>query len=243
MISEIVEALNTAGIQASESSDADPSRADTAPYLVALVDPVVDSQLWPLNLPAEAPDTNGVYQLAGWSSVEVDGYRLGRVDTYVLSLRANAFDPLRQMTTSLIDRVASHQGNESWEITDAATDFEFDQRQYRAHFELQCATLANSHITIPAAFVHRVTSLAAPNSLATFEVSQTITEQLAVVVVASQSELNSQRQAVSAALLGLELGIDAASPLEYERGDPVASSGRYVYWREVYRYQRLIHSD
>ncbi|UBR49817.1 hypothetical protein KF947_21315 [Halomonas sp. FeN2] len=243
MISTIVSALGAAGIHASESSEADPSRADTAPFLVALVDPVVSGQLWPLNLPADAPETNGVYQLAGWSSVEVDGYRLGRVDTYVLSLRAKDFDPLRLMTTALIDRVADHAGNESWEITDAATDYEFDQRQYRAHFELQCATLASSHITTPASFVHRVTSLAAPNSLATFEVSQTVTEQVAIVLVASQSEIDTQRQVISTALLGLELGSEAVSPLEYERGDPVASSGRYVYWREVYRYQRLIHSD
>jgi hypothetical protein len=144
VIDSIITALSAAGITAAPSNEADPSRADTVPGLVALVDPVVSSALWPLNLPADAPGTNGVYNLAGQSGIEVDGYRLGRVDTYVLSLRSPEFDPLRTMSTQLIERVAAQSGSEGWEITDAATDYEYDQRQYRAHFELQATSLAMS---------------------------------------------------------------------------------------------------
>lgn len=241
MIDSILTALNGAGINAEPSSEADPSRADTVPGLVQLVDPVVSSALWPLNLPADAPATNGVYSLAGLEHVEVDGYRLGRVDTYVLSLRAPTFDPLRGMTTELIDRVAAQTGVEGWEITDAATDYEYDQKQYRAHFELQATSLAMSTPVLPAAFVHHIQAAAAPNELGTFQVRQTVTEQFAITLVAEQQDVSTQRKEIETALLGLE-SEDAVAPLEYGGGQRVAVSGRHVYWREVYAYQRYIRS-
>lgn len=242
MINSIITALDGAGITAAPSSEADPSRADTVPGLVQLVDPVVDSQLWPLNLPADAADTNGVYSLAGQSSIEVDGYRLGRVDTYVLSLRAKAFDPLRTMSTQLIERVACTEGLEAWEITDAATDYEYDQRQYRAHFELQATSLAMAAPALPAAFVHPGQATTTPNELGTMSVRQTVTEHIAVVLVAEQAEIDTHRRAISAALLGLENPADAVAPLEYAGGQRVAVSGSHVYWRELYRYDRMIRS-
>ncbi|SES12537.1 hypothetical protein SAMN04487958_107201 [Vreelandella subterranea] len=242
MIDDIITALSGAGITAAPSSEADPSRADTVPGLVELVDPVVDSALWPLNLPADAPATNGVYNLAGQSSIEVDGYRLGRKDTYVLSLRAPTFDPLRTMSTQLIERVADQSGIEGWEITDAATDYEFDQKQYRAHFELQVTSLAMASPALPAAFVHPVQANTTPNGLGTMKVRQTVTELIAVVLVAEQSEIDAQRRAISSALLGLESPADAFAPLEYAGGQRVAVSGSHVYWRELYGYDRLIRS-
>lgn len=241
MMDKVLAALSEAGINAAASSEADPSRADTVPGLVTLVDPVVSRALWPLNLPPSAPATNGVYSLAGLEHVEVDGYRLGRLDTYVLSLRAPTFDPLRTMTTQLIDRVADQSSVEGWEITDAATDYEYDQRQYRAHFELQATSIAMSSPSLPAAFVHPVQAMASPNDLGTCSVRQTVTEQLAVVLVAEQSDIGARRQDVSRALLGLETD-DAMAPLEYGGGQRVAVSGQHIYWREVYAYQRLIRS-
>ncbi|MBB3142825.1 phage tail terminator protein [Halomonas organivorans] len=239
MIDTILAALAAAGVTAWRSSDADPSRTDTVPGLVTLVDPVVGGNLWPVHLPNDAPDTTGVYSLAGQGDIEVDGYRLSRVDTYVLSLRSPEFDPLRTMSDDLIARVAAHTGLESWEITDAATDYEFDPRQYRAHFELQATSLATAAPALPAAFVHPVQADAEPNAIGTFEVRQTVHEHIAVTLVAEQSDLDAQRQAVVDALLGLETD-DAVSPLEYAGGQRVAVSGRLVFWRELYRYQRLL---
>ncbi|QKS24187.1 hypothetical protein [Vreelandella titanicae] len=242
MISDIITALGGAGITAAPSSEADPSRADTVPGLVALVDPVVGGNLWPLNLPASAPGTNGVYNLAGQSGIELDGYRLGRVDTYVLSLRSPDFDPLRTMSTQLIERVAGQSGIEGWEITDAATDYEYDQRQYRAHFELQATSLAMATPALPAAFIHPVHAATTPNELGTMNVRQTVTEHIAVVLVAEQSQVDTQRRAITAALLGLENPAEAVAPLEYAGGQRVAVSGSHVYWRELYSYDRLIRS-
>ena len=71
---------------------------------------------------------------------------------------------------------------------------------------------------------------------------QTVTEQLAVVLVADQDDLQALRVACTAALLGLEDPQHAVSPLEYAGGQRVAVSGRHVYWRELYSYQRLIRS-
>lgn len=243
MIDVILAALNTAGITAWPSSDADPSRADTVPGLVTLVDPVVTGALWPVQLPNDAPDTNGVYSLAGQGDIEVDGYRLGRVDTYVLSLRSPTFDPLRTMSQTLIDRLAGSAGLESWEITDAATDYEDEPRQYRAHFELQATAINAVTSTLPAAFVHSVEASAPPSDVAAWEVRQIVTEHIAVVLVVDQNGLEAQRQACTDALLGLEASTNTVSPLEYAGGQRVAVSGRHVYWRELYRYQRLIRSN
>ncbi|WP_027967318.1 hypothetical protein [Halomonas halocynthiae] len=241
MIDKILTALNASGITAVLSSDADPSRSDTVPELVNLVDPVVSGSLWPLNLPSDAPNTNGVYSLAGLAHIDVDGYRMGRVDTYVLSLRSPTFDPLRTMTDTLIERVSDHTGINSWDITDAATDYEYDQRQYRAHFEVQATSLSMAAPQLPAAFVHPAQAMAEPNALSTFDVRQTVIEQVAVVLVDEQPGIEIQRRAIQAALLGLETE-DAVAPLEYGGGQRVAVSGRHVYWREVYTYQRLIRS-
>jgi len=242
MIDAILAALDSAGIAAWSSSDADPSRTDTVPLLVQLVDSVVDSKLWPLNLPSDAPPENGVYSLAGRDDIEIDGYRLGRVDTYVLSLRAPRFDPLRVMSDSLIERVASHAGLDSWAITDAATDYEYEQRQYRAHFELQGTTLNTATPSLPAAFAHAVEATAPPSDVSTWQVRQTVTEHVALVLVADQEAMASHRAACIDALLGLEGDADVVAPLEYAGGQRVAVSGRHVYWRELYRYQRLIRS-
>lgn len=242
MIDSIITELSGAGITAAPSSEADPSRADTVPGLVALVDPVVSSALWPLNLPADAPSTNGVYNLAGQSGIEVDGYRLGRVDTYVLSLRSPEFDPLRTMSTQLIERVAAQSGSEVWEITDAATDYEYDQKQYRAHFELQATSLAMSAPALPAAFVHPVQATTTPNELGTMNVRQTVTEHIAVVLVAEQAEVDAQRKVIDGALLGLNSSPHGVAPLEYAGGQRIAVSGSHVYWRELYRYDRMIRS-
>lgn len=242
MIDQILAALAGAGISAHRSSDTDPSRADTVPGLVALVGPVVDDQLWPLNLPSDAPETNGVYHLAAMSEIEVDGYRLGRIDTYVLSLRSRQFDPLRSMTDDLVARVSEHSGQESWDITDAATDYEFEQRQYRAHFELEVVSLATGSPALPAAFVHSVQASAEPNRLATCAVRQTVTEQLAIVLAGDRASIEAQRYVAMGALLGLESD-GAVSPLEYAGGQRVAVSGRLIYWRELYSYQRMIRSN
>lgn len=241
MIDAILSALIGAGIDARRSSEADVARTDTVPALVSLVDPVVGGSLWPLRLPEDAPEKNGAYQLAGLSDVEVDGYRLGRIDTYVLSLRSPTFDPLRAMSDDLATRVAEQQGVTGWEITDAATDYEHEPRQYRAHFELQATTLATDSPSLPAAFVHAAGAAAEPNALATVDVRQTVTEQVAVVLVADQGNLDAQRLAASGVLLGLESS-DAMSPLEYAGGQRVAVSGRHIYWRELYSYQRMIRT-
>nr|WP_300312752.1 hypothetical protein [Halomonas sp.] len=241
MIDQVLSRLATIGMSARRSAEADVRQSDTVPSLVSLVDPVVNGHLWPVHLPNDAPEITGVYHLAGQDDIDIDGFRLGRVDTYVLSLRSPVFDPLRTMSDSLVARVEVHEGMESWEITDAATDYEFDPRQYRAHFELQATCIAASGSELPVAFVHIVKSEAEPNALATCRVRQTVHEEIAIVVVADQTAIERQRRAITDALLGLESS-DGVSPLEYAGGQRVMTSGRLVYWREQYRYQRLIFS-
>ena len=90
--------------------------------------------------------------------------------------------------------------------------------------------------------MHPAQADATPNALGTMNVRQTVTEHIAVVLVADQAEIDTQRRAITAALLGLENPTDAVAPLEYAGGQRVAVSGSHVYWRELYRYDRLIRS-
>ena len=73
-------------------------------------------------------------------------------------------------------------------------------------------------------------------------VRQTVTEHIAVVLVAEQAEVDAQRKAIDGALLGLNSSPHGVAPLEYAGGQRVAVSGSHVYWRELYRYDRMIRS-
>lgn len=245
MIDTIVSALNAVDINATSSSHADTSRVDSAPVVTQLADQATDSHTYPLHLPSDsnAPYPNAVYALASQQAIEVDGWKVGRVDTYVVSIRDNEFDPLREASDVFVNAVSTHSGSVGAEITDAATDYEFEQRQYRAHFELQITSIATEDNVLPAAFVHPVDVRAMENELATLSIRQTLFEHIAVVTVANQSEIDMLRkQVVINALLGLELP-DSYGPLEYVSGSQLTVVGSQVYWRDVWRYQRVIRSS
>lgn len=240
MIDVIVSQLIAAGINAEASNHADPSKADPVPTIRGLIDPVTSNQTYPLHLPKDAADNNAVYSLASRSMIDSDGWNVGRVDTYVVSLRSPSFDTLRTMSDGFETQIASAVSPYGFEITDAAADYEFDQRQCRAHFELQVTSLATENPTLPMAFVHHLTAQATANELATLNIRQTVTEQIVVILIADQDQIDTLRKVtVSQALLGLELP-DGLSPLEYVGGGSLAITGKNVFWRDVWSYQRVI---
>ena len=239
----VIAALNGAGIQAQASCHADPSQADAVPLVRSLGDAVTNGHTYPLRLPDDhpTPGEHGVYQLAARQHVEADGWTLARTDTWLMSLRAPTFDALRPMADQFVLEVANQTGVVAVEITDAASDYERDQRQCRAHFELQATAQATSTPALPGAFVHHVDATASENGLASCAIRQTVTENLAVVLIADRTDLQLVRGLATHALLGLEIP-GGMSPLEYLTGTQLAVVGRHVYWRELYRYQRLIRA-
>ncbi|WP_375058415.1 hypothetical protein [Zobellella sp. DQSA1] len=240
-ISAVLDALAGEAIDAQASSQADIGAVDMVPLVRTLGDQVTAGHTYPLRLPPDLEvDQHGVYQLAGRRNIEADGWTIARTDTWLVSLRAASFDALRPMADGFVDAVAAHTGPVGAEITDAATDYEFDQRQFRAHFELQTTALAGA-VAPAAAFVHELGASAQGNALATMAVRQTVTEQMAVVLVANALELEGLRLAAQFALLGLELD-GAVSPLEYGGGSQLGVFGHQVFWRETYQYQRVIRS-
>lgn len=238
MIDAVATALQAVGIDAAPSSQADPSLADTALSMTNLLSTLVSGNAYPLTLPERPALPNAVYQPQARSFVEADGYLLGRIDVYVASLRAATFAAIQQLTEQFDAAVADHTGQVSIDVMDAAADFEAEQQQYRAHFEVQVTTLATRTPSLPAAFIHHVESVAERPAVMN-AVDQDVTEYLAVVLVAEAGTLDAQRQAAAGALLGLEQP-DALAPLEYVSGQQVAVAGRHVYWRELYRWSRRI---
>ena len=239
MLEQIIERLNAAGIDAQLSSAADPSRADTALTVVGLLNPLVDSRAYPLLLPEKEPLPNAVYQPMARRHLEADGYLVGRVDVYVVTFRAPRVSELQSLADQLEQSVSQYEGVDSIEITDAAQEYESEQQQYQAHFELQVATLSTATPSLPAAFVHVVASEATPPRTTCRH--QTVTEQLAVVLVANKPNLDALRESAIGSLIGLEQP-GAIAPLEDVGGQQVAVSGRHVYWREILRWQRRIPS-
>lgn len=242
-IDTVIGALEGAGIQAQASCHADPAQADAVPLVRALGDAVTNSQTYPLRLPDDlpTPGKHGVYQLAARQHVEADGWTLARTDTWLMSLRAPTFDALRPMADQFVLEVANQTGVVGVEITDAATDYEREQRQCRAHFELQATAMATASPALPTAFIHNVDATASENGLATCATRQTVTENVAVVLIADRNELQQVRAQTTAALLGLEIP-GGMTPMEYVAGTQLTVVGRHVYWRELYRYQRLIRA-
>jgi hypothetical protein len=241
MIDQIITALTATSI-AARKAGADPVSGDDAvPIVRALIDTVTNNNTYPLKLPNDIdPAEFGIYQLAGWRTVEVEGQVIGRTETWLVSLRSNSFDTLRAMSDQFVAAIDGYSGTEGVEITDAATDYEFEQRQFRAHFELQITLMAGAQ-SARAAFVNADGSQAEANALATFDVRQTVKEQVSVVLVAAHGEIDTLRTIAQSALLGLSTS-SAVSPLTYVQGTPVAAQGKTTYWRDVYEYQRVIRT-
>lgn len=239
MLEEIIDRLRGESIDANLSSKADPSLADTAVTMAELLNTLVSDRAYPLTLPEKEPLPNAVYQPMARNFLDADGYLLGRVDIYMVTLRAARFADIQQLTQQLDQSVSAFAGVESIEITDAAQEYESEQQQYQAHFEIQIATLSTSTPSLPAAFVHTVSSEAEPPRTTCRH--QTVTEHVAVVLVANQQEIEALRSDAVSALIGLEQP-GAMTPLEDIGGQQVAVSGRHVYWREILRWQRRIPS-
>lgn len=241
MIDSIIQALAGVGVTAQASSQADIGAVDMVPLVRALGDQVTAGHTYPLRLPSDLEvDQHGVYQLASRRNIEADGWTIARTDTWLVSLRAASFDALRPMADGFVDAVAAHAGPVGAEITDAATDYEFDQRQFRAHFELQTTAIATDAAPT-AAFVHALGAMAQNNALASMAVRQTVTRQLAVVLAGNALQLGGMCTAAQGALLGLEAD-DAVSPLEYAGGAQIGVFGHQILWRETYQYQQIIRS-
>lgn len=236
----IVSLLTASGINAAESSNADPSTATTSETLYQLVQPLVAGGCHPLRLPDdETPAEFAVYQPVGLDFIESDGHRLGRVDRYVLSLRAPSYTRLEQVSRSLIDQVASQSGSVSMDINDMAADYEPEQNQCRIHVDISAGTLASA-IQWPACLVHRIGSRAAENDI-TGGYSQTVTEQAAVICVAPESSVHTLRDQVASALIG-QLPDDHSDEYQYVSGQLIGISGSVVFWREIYSWQRYLRS-
>jgi hypothetical protein len=237
----IQQLLTNAGINAAASSNADPSTAITATIIPDLTQALVSQHCYPLMLPDdEDPDEFAIYQPVSMRFIESDGYRLGRIDSYLLSLRAKKFSRAQQLSTDLIDAVANYRGTASLDITDAAADYEHDQKQYRAHLELDTATLAAS-IQWPAVLIHRIAATAKRDDLATGGSSQSVTEQVAVICIAPESQIHSLRDDVAGAIIGQSSG-EYSDTYEYAGGQLIAVAGSIAYWREVYTWRRYLRT-
>ncbi len=238
MISELVSALVAAGINAVEASQTDISTVDTADQVNDLFSPLVSGRVYPLHLPDGAELPSMVYQLVGQDHIEADGVKLARVDRYLLSTRTATFSALEPLTHQIAAVVAS--AGTQVEITDAAADYEPEQKQYRSHIELEWTSLATASQVLPAVLLYPIAAEAGDN-IYDNAVGQRVTELFGLVLVCDQSALEATRTAVQQALLGLQVN-PQAEPALYHGGNRLAQTGHLIYWRERYAITRYIRS-
>jgi len=235
-MNDIVIALQNSGINAVLVDPVAAIQSDTAVWVTNLLSPMVANRVYPLKLPDEPVLPSVVYQPVGRSWIEVDGHRIGTTDRYLLSVRGQTFTGLSSLSNDLPSVIAGFEGQA--EITDAAADYEPDQRQYRAHFEVEFTSLATVSQELPAAFVYSVNAEAGENQ-ADNRVSQAVTEGIGVVLVCPSSLLLPTRLTVEQTLIGLQLSAES-DVVEYAGGNLLDQSGSVTYWRELFSYRRFI---
>lgn len=238
MIAALITALTAAGINAVEANETDISTVDTAEQIDDLFGLLVGNRVYPLHLPDGAELPSMVYQLVGQDYVEADGVKLARVDRYLLSTRAGTFGTLEPLTHQIASTVAG--AGAQIEITDAAADYEPDQKQYRSHIELEWTSLATASQALPAVMIYPLGAEAGDNQFDN-TVGQRVTELYGVVLICEQSALDATRTTVTSALLGLEPD-SQAEPVLYHGGSRLAQTGHLIYWRERYAITRYIRS-
>ncbi len=236
MIDNIITTLSGQSINAVKTSDADISTVDTAIGLKDIFGPLVGSKVYPLVLPADVVLPAMIYQQVNRRHIEVDGEKLGRIDTYVLSVRASTFKDLQGLCAQIVDTVAGLAGQ--YEITDFAVDYEPDEKQYRGHLELEVTTLATVSQSIPAALVYEFASQAQESQYDNV-VRQAVTDVFSVVLVCDQDQLETVRNQASTALVGLQPN-PQSHPIQYLSGKRLAQTGQLVYWREQFSFIRYI---
>jgi hypothetical protein len=238
MIDSLVSTLITAGINAIEASETDISTVDTADLVNDLFGSLVDGRVYPLHLPDGAALPSMVYQLVGQDYIEADGVKLGRVDRYVLSTRTTSFATLEPLTHQIATAVAD--AGAQVEITDAAADYEPEQKQYRSHIELEWTSLATASQALPAVMVYSIGAEAGDNMYDN-AVGQRVTELFGLAIICDEADLEATRDAVQSAMLGLQV-TPQAEPALYHGGNRLAQTGQLIYWREHYAITRYIRA-
>ncbi|WP_271270221.1 hypothetical protein [Aliamphritea hakodatensis] len=238
MMNEIITALVGVGFNAAQTNETDISDVDTAHTFSDMFSGLVDDRVYPVRLPETVTLPAVNFQPVFRNHIEVDGEKVGRIDGYVLTIRAKNFPDLQRLSLRIASEVTGR--SEQLEITDASTDFEADQHQFRADMEIEITTLATASQTLPASLVYSTSARAETSSLST-AIRQRVTEVFSVVLIGRADQLKAIRDKCKSALLGLELH-ERGEPVEYIGGNRLAQKGPLIYWREQYSYKRYISS-
>lgn len=234
----ILELLQASGLPVFDADGTPPRFADTAKTITGYLQGVVGQSVYPLYISDDPePAETAVYQPVRMEFLESDQHQIGRVDSYVISIRARTFTRLKQLSTAAVDAAVDQQG---LEVRDAAADYEPDQKQCRAHLQLDALTLPDAVGAPPALFVYEQGAQATGNELDN-AVHQWVTEQVAIVCVAPQSAMRGLRDQIASTLLGQQAG-PYDEPYLYAGGQPLEQIGGLAFWREVYTWRRYLRA-
>jgi hypothetical protein len=209
---------------------------DTAPLLVTDLSSAVGGRLYPLHQGERPSYPNAVYELVASQRLEQIGYGIVHIETYLLHVRTDSYATLISTVEALSTAIAG--SSYAIEISDMAAYYDAEQQHYRATLELTFALVNAATQSLPVAVLYPVDSEAG-ESLYDNCVRQRERRSFGVVLLTLGADLPTLRDAVQAALLGYQIGVDYDA-VELVAGAPLPGAGRFGAWRDIYRDARII---
>lgn len=243
MIDAIVTQLATCPTlnQVARTDSLDVNSADSAATLKSIIGGVL-SRVYPLKFPEGPTLPAAVYQLVKIEKTEIDGFELGSTDIYVVSVRAETFAELVTLADQIETAIATYTDVSNAigaTVVDIATHYDDVLDEYYLHIETHITTaVMGNDQSYPAAFVHPI-GASASGSVADNFISQRVTEQFAVLLVAPSADIGSIRKDVRDTLLGYQPGV-TTEQIEYDAGVVVKIDAHITTWRELYSYAHFI---
>ena len=200
----------------------------TQAALVALLSPIVNDYMYPIQLPEQPTHPSIVYQLVSSSPGTFEGYDVTHTDLFILNVRGEDYDELIE----LVSGITSVLGSANIDITDAVHDYDQAENLFRINLELTYTYINSSLQTLPAVFVYPL-SRSAEGSAYDNYTKQLVRADYAFLIITDDNDIPALQTELQHGLLGWQQSAEHHE-MEYNNGSSIEGIGALKMWREVY---------
>ena len=212
---------------------------DSAALLTGLIEPVVSSQVYAVELGDGATYPAVAYERQGASRIEVDGYPVLRDDTYGLAVWHTTYGAAHTAGDSIRTALQAYSPTNAAgavDILDEADDFDPDLNLYGSGMQVRMTHLARATQTLPAAFLYPTGAPWEPGEEVTC-VDGTDVSEFAVLLVAKipaggVSGLAALREEIRGAIVGQQ--VSAWGKIEPAGGELETFHSSFVVWKDLF---------
>ena len=233
-VSAIVTRLST-GTSLAQVSAADPAGSpvnyDTSAALYSLLGSLVSNRMVPLTQKEDPLHPSITYQMVGSRQGAYDGFAITQTDTYILSIRADTYDALFDLVSSVKTTIAA--SSLAIEVTDLGFDYEEDPQVFVCMAEVEFTYLCAASQNLPAAFVYSLGRDASPSIVDNFT-RQRVDDSYGILILTVTGNVSTLAGEIRSRILGWQQSA-AHFEMEYRNGTQVAGIGGLRLWRETYQ--------